>query len=77
LGCRTTGITIGSWKTSRIEEDKEFKQDIALYLQSKGKYIKVADIVEYLNKSEVKEKWDLKKSISLATTKRWMKKLGY
>jgi len=33
--------------------------------------------VEYLKKSEVKEKWDLKKLIGLATAKCWIKKLGY
>ena len=67
----------GLWNISRIDEDEEFKQEISLHLQSKGKYIKAADIVEYLNEPEVKKRWDIDKSISLATAKCWMTKLGY
>ena len=62
---------------SLIDADEELKQEIALFLQSKGKYVKAAHIIEYLKDPEIKKKWDLKKEISLATAKRWMRKLDY
>ena len=46
-------------------------------LQSKGKYVKADDITEYLKDPEVQSRWGLTKSISRATAKRWMKKIGY
>ena len=67
----------GSWNISKIQEDEEFVQDINLHLQSKGKYVKAADITEYLKDPEVQSRWGLKKTISHATAKRWMKKIGY
>ena len=67
----------GAWNLARIDADEELAQEINLYLQEKGKYVKADDISEYLNKPEVKSRWELKKSISRATCKRWMKKLGY
>ena len=67
----------GSWNMSKIDADEELAQEINLYLQEKGKYVKADDIREYLQKPEVQSRWDLKKSISSATAKRWMKKLGY
>jgi hypothetical protein len=67
----------GAWNISLIEADEELKQDLALFLQSRGKYVKAKDIVEYLKDKDVKKKWGLTKDISLATAKRWMKKLGY
>ena len=67
----------GSWNISLIDADEELKQEITLFLQSKGKYVKAAHIVKYLKDPSVRERWELKKEISLATAKRWMKKLGY
>lgn len=67
----------GTWTQSRIDADEEFAQDISLYLQSEGKYVKAEHICAYLNKTEVQEKWGLKKSIGKSTANRWMKKLGY
>ena len=67
----------GAWTKSRIETDEEFAQDINLHLQSLGKYVKAHDIVTYLNRPDVKLKWGLKTTISDATAKRWMHKLGY
>ncbi|KAJ3506528.1 hypothetical protein NLJ89_g6819 [Agrocybe chaxingu] len=67
----------GTWSCAKIEEDEVLKQEIGLHLQGKGKYVKANDIVIYLNEPEVKQKWGLKKTISTATAKRWMKKLGY
>lgn len=67
----------GSWNVSKIKENEELRQEISLYLQEKEKYVKYKDIMEYLNKQEVQTQWKLKKSISLATVKHWIKKLGY
>ena len=67
----------GGWNISLIDADEELKQEIALFLQSKGKYVKAAHIIEYLKDPEIKNKWGLKKEISLATAKHWMKKLDY
>jgi hypothetical protein len=67
----------GAWSKSRIETDEEFVQDINLHLQSLGKYVKAHDIVTYLNRPDVKARWGLKTTISDATAKRWMHKLGY
>ncbi|KAF8151413.1 hypothetical protein B0H34DRAFT_678049 [Crassisporium funariophilum] len=60
----------GAWNQSRIDTNKEFAQEINLYLQSKGKYVKSDDISVYLSKPEVQEKWGLKKLIGRATCKR-------
>ena len=60
-----------------IDADEEFAQNVNLYLQSKGKYVKADDITVYLNKPDVQQQWDLKKSIGKATAKRWMVKLEY
>ena len=67
----------GTWARSKIEEDEELQQEINLHLQSKGKYVKAEDIVTYLKDPDVQAKWGFKKTIHLATAKRWMKKLGY
>lgn len=67
----------GAWNRSRIDTDEELAQEINLYLQAKGKYVKAEHICEYLNQPDVKEKWGLKKTIGKSTAKRWMKKLGY
>jgi hypothetical protein len=67
----------GSWNISKIQEDEEFAQEINLHLQTKGKYVKADDIMEYLKDPEVQLRWGLKKTISHATAKRWMKKIGY
>lgn len=66
-----------SYNISLIDADEELKQEIALFLQSKGKYVKAADIIQYLKDLNVKAKWGLKNEISLATAKNWMKKASY
>lgn len=66
-----------AWNQSHIDTDEEFAQEINLYLQSKGKYVKADDIAVYLSKLKVQEKWGLKKSIGRATCKQWMHKLNW
>ena len=67
----------GTWSHSKIDEDKELKQELNLYLQSKGLYMRAEDVKEFLNDPEVREKYGINKNIHLATAKRWLKKLGY
>ena len=66
----------GMWSSSVLENDG-LQQDLCTYLQSKGKYIRSQDIVDYLDDMENRARFMLKKGISLATAKRWMKILGY
>ncbi|KAH7922696.1 hypothetical protein BV22DRAFT_1016841 [Leucogyrophana mollusca] len=66
----------GSSATSRID-DEGFAAEIQLHLQSIGKFIRALDIVHYLSDPEVQKRHGLKKTVSLATAQRWMKKLGY
>ncbi|PIL28057.1 hypothetical protein GSI_09809 [Ganoderma sinense ZZ0214-1] len=66
----------GKWTTSRLF-DEDLVDEIQLHLQSIGKYVRAADIVEYLNREEVQSRLKIKKSISLSTAKRWMHKMGY
>ncbi|KAF8192229.1 hypothetical protein K438DRAFT_1590243, partial [Mycena galopus ATCC 62051] len=40
-------------------------------------YVKVLDIVHYIDQPEVKKCLGLKKGIHLATAQRWMKQMGY
>ncbi|KIK72826.1 hypothetical protein PAXRUDRAFT_179854, partial [Paxillus rubicundulus Ve08.2h10] len=68
--------TYGDWKMSRVD-DENLAAELHLHLQSVGKYVKANDLVQYLSDPEVQQRFELKKTISLATTKRWMHKLGY
>lgn len=65
--------TNGDSRNSRIDDDN-VATDIATHLQSLGPYIRALDIVQYTSIPAVKEHLRLKKTISLATAQRWMKK---
>ena len=43
----------GTWSHSKTDEDKELKQELNLYLQSKGLYMHAEDVKEFLNDPEV------------------------
>ncbi|KAJ7614709.1 hypothetical protein DFH06DRAFT_1344041 [Mycena polygramma] len=59
-------------------EDEDVASEIALHLQSIGKYVKALDIVHYIDGlPELKKKIGRKKGISLATAQRWMRRMGY
>ena len=66
----------GTWSSS-ILEDEDFAQELLLHLQGIGKYVKAMDIVEYLDRAEVKSRLKLTKTISLSTAQRWMSHVGY
>jgi hypothetical protein len=67
----------GYGHVTTLLENEDLKQDILLHLQGIGKYVHAADLSDYMNRDDVKGNYDLKKGISLATAKRWMKLLGY
>ncbi|KAK7059550.1 hypothetical protein R3P38DRAFT_2758972 [Favolaschia claudopus] len=68
----------GKWNRERsILADADVSSEIALHLQSVGKYVKAMDIVHYIDRPEVKRRLGLKKGIHLSTAQRWMKDMGY
>jgi len=66
----------GTARHSRIE-DEDVAAEIATHLQSLGPYVRALDIVHYTAIPEVRTRLNIKKTISLATAQRWMKKMGY
>ncbi|KAH9912604.1 uncharacterized protein B0H18DRAFT_889682, partial [Fomitopsis serialis] len=66
----------GTWARCQLD-DEDFRQELFLHLQGIGEYVKAEDLVHYLDRPDVKERWNTKKTISLATAQRWMKRLGY
>jgi hypothetical protein len=71
-GCPLTGI----WNSS-ILEDKDFTQELLLHLQETRKFVRAADIVDYIARPHVMACLKLTKSIFLAIAKHWMKYVGY
>lgn len=66
----------GAWNVSRIE-DEDLAADIQLHLQSKGKYFRSADIIDFLAQPDIQRKYGLTNNISHATAKRWMQAMDY
>ncbi|KAJ7626704.1 hypothetical protein B0H17DRAFT_862143, partial [Mycena rosella] len=67
----------GTWNCMLLE-DEDVAAEIALHLQSIGKYVKAMDIVHFIDSQpDLKQKIKCKKGISLATAQRWMKRMGY
>ncbi|KAG1761234.1 hypothetical protein EDD22DRAFT_980306 [Suillus occidentalis] len=66
----------GTWNSS-ILKDEDFKEELLLYLQGIGKYVRAMDIVDYIRRPDILARLKLKKTISLATAQHWMKHVGY
>ena len=66
----------GRWNSS-ILEDEDLAQEIHLHLQSIGQYVSASDIVRYIDTKEMKERLNLKKTITEQTARKWMKRIGY
>ena len=60
-----------------IIEDEDLRQDLLMHLQEIGKYVQAQDVADYMAREDVKKTYGLKRGISLATAKRWMRVLGY
>ncbi|KAK0504468.1 hypothetical protein EDD18DRAFT_1062257, partial [Armillaria luteobubalina] len=67
----------GKWTCSVLEKHEGFAEAVNMHLQGVGKYVQAHDIITYLNKEEVKAEYGLAGTVSPATSKRWMKTLGY
>ncbi|OBZ62739.1 hypothetical protein A0H81_15008 [Grifola frondosa] len=66
----------GAWNTSLLDKG-ELAKEIHAHLQGIGRYVKAQDIVVFLDIPEIKEKYALKHTISLATARRWMFMMDY
>ena len=66
----------GKWNKSQIE-DEELSQELLRHLQSLGPNIKAADIVKYLNRPDVRQKYQMKKGISEQTARKWLQRMGF
>lgn len=67
----------GSGNICRLDTDDGLHEELQTYLQGVGKYVKAEDLIEYLDQDDVKTRYGATTSISLATARRWMTKLGY
>ena len=67
----------GAWNESMIDKDPEIAQSIHAHLQSRGKFVKAMDLVNFLDTPEMRERSGLKKRINISTAQQWMKKLDY
>ncbi|EKM75371.1 hypothetical protein AGABI1DRAFT_132271 [Agaricus bisporus var. burnettii JB137-S8] len=67
----------GHWTGSLLSRHDDLRLEILTHLQSIGKYVQAQDIVNYLDKPDIKARWKLKKTIAICTTQRWMKELEY
>jgi hypothetical protein len=66
----------GQGNKSAIDDD-DLAQDIHVHLQGIGKYVKAEDIVQYCAQPEMLARLKRTKTISLATARRWLEKMGY
>jgi hypothetical protein len=66
----------GTWTQSMLHNG-DLSQSIHEHLQALGVYRKAEDVVWYLARPTVQKKFNLKKGISLATARRWMKTMKY
>lgn len=57
--------------------DEDFASEIRLHLQTKGKYVRALDVVEYVGQREVQERWGLQRGITIRTAQRWMNAMAY
>jgi len=67
----------GSGNVSRLDTDDGLRDELRAHLQDRGKYVRAQDLVDYLDRDEVKARYHATVSISLKTAQRWMEDLGY
>ncbi|KAI9057198.1 hypothetical protein FKP32DRAFT_1615362 [Trametes sanguinea] len=68
--------TANTWNRSALENE-DLELAITEHLQSLGKYVRSADIVDFLATPSVQQRFGLSKTISLSTAHGWMYELGY
>lgn len=62
----------GKWNTSRIDALDGLREEIESYLESVGRYVHAVHLYEFMNRSDVQQRYSMDGGISLATAKRWM-----
>jgi hypothetical protein len=67
----------GCGNASRLDTDDGLRDELRTHLRSCGKYVKAQDLVDYLDRDEVKARYNASVSISLKTAQRWMEYIGY
>ncbi|KAI0718102.1 hypothetical protein C8Q72DRAFT_766217, partial [Fomitopsis betulina] len=67
----------GLWNQLLLEANEELAEEVKAHLQSVGKYVCAADIVHYMLKQDVQERYSLKKGVCLSTAHVWMHALEY
>jgi hypothetical protein len=65
------------WNESVIDMDPNLAQEIHAHLQSKGKYVKAMDLVNFMDTPKMQEQTHLNKWIGLFKAQQWMKTLDY
>ncbi|KDQ49169.1 hypothetical protein JAAARDRAFT_143792 [Jaapia argillacea MUCL 33604] len=66
----------GAWNASLLDKG-DLAKEIHLHLQGIRKYVRALDIVHFLDNPDIQKKYSLKRTISLATAKRWMFMMDY
>ncbi|KAF7319733.1 hypothetical protein MKEN_00755500 [Mycena kentingensis (nom. inval.)] len=66
----------GRWTKSRMEEE-DVRSAASSHLQGLGLYIRALDVVDFFASPDVQRRFNMKKGISLATAKRWMRMMDY
>jgi hypothetical protein len=67
----------GCGNVSRLDTEDGLRDELRTHLQSRGKYVRAEDLVDYLNRDEVKARFGASVSVSLKTAQRWMEALDY
>lgn len=55
-----------------VLHNEALADEVALHLQSLGKYIHAQDIVDYMDRSNVQKRYALKKGINVRTAVQWL-----
>ena len=68
-----------NWSTSgrSLIDDEDFAQEIHAHLQTLGPYVSAEAIVRFIDNPEMLARLHRKKTISLTTAQRWMRKMDY
>lgn len=76
----TTSLPTNAWGTgnvSHLDTEPNLREELCEHLRSIGKYVKAQDVIDHLNRPEVKAKYSASLPLSLKTAQRWMETLGY
>ncbi|KAL1659549.1 hypothetical protein GGF50DRAFT_130934 [Schizophyllum commune] len=63
--------------TKSTMDDEALCDELALHLQAKGKYISRQDVVEFMDRPDVRARYNCRRGITLHTAGRWLRRMGY